>query len=130
MESNLLDRMLDQYQKEQAPLTITLQNKVRVHGKIKAFDSYVILMDNQKHDILYRHAISCLARHVQEEMKQTSSSRPAQPRPAPRPAKPPLRKTREVPQTPTLASAGGEAGLNSSMKEGLLKWMQTQKVNK
>jgi RNA chaperone Hfq len=130
MESNLLDRMLDQYQKEQAPLTITLQNKIRIHGKIKAFDSYVILMDNQKHDILYRHAISSLARHVQEQVKQTSSPRPAQPRPAPRPAKPSPRKMSEEPRTPTMAAAGGESGLNSGMKEGLLKWMQTQKVNK
>jgi hypothetical protein len=29
-----------------------------------------------------------------------------------------------------MAAAGGESGLNSGMKEGLLKWMQTQKVNK
>ena len=130
MESNLLDRMLDQYQKEQAPVTITLQNKVRVHGKIKAFDSYVILMDNQKHDILYRHAVSSLARYVQEEMKQPSSSRPPQAKPAPRPAKPSPRKTREAAQTPKMAAAGGESGLNSGMKDGLLKWMQTQKVNK
>ncbi len=130
MESNLFDRMLDQYQKEQAPVTITLQNKIRVHGKIKAFDSYIILMDNQKHHILYRHAISCLALFVREEIKQPSSSRPAQAKPVPRPAKPFPGKQREVPQSPKMAAAGGESGLNSGMKEGLLKWMQTQKVNK
>ncbi len=130
MESNLLDRMLDQYQKEQAPVTITLQNKIRVHGKIKAFDSYIILMDNQKHHILYRHAISCLAPYVREEMKQPSSSRPEQAKPASRSAKPFSRKQREMPQSPKMAAAGEESGLNSGMKEGLLKWMQTQKVNK
>ncbi len=130
MESNLLDRMLDQYQKEQALVTITLQNKVRVHGKINAFDSYVILMDNQKHDILYRHAVSSLARYVQEEIRQPTSSRPAQAKPVPRPSKPSPHKTRESTQAPKMAAAGGETGLNSGMKEGLLKWMQTQKVNK
>jgi len=131
MEQNLLDRMLDQYQKEQAPVTITLQNKVRVQGKIKAFDSYVILMDNQKNEILYRHAVSSLSLSVQEEIRQPSPSRPVQAaKPSPRPAKPSLRKPREVPQTPKMAAAGGESGLNSGMKEGLLKWMQTQKVNK
>ena len=122
--------MLDQYQKEQAPVTLTLQNKVRVHGKIKAFDSYVILMDNQKHEILYRHAVSSLSLSVQEEIRLPSPSRPVQAKPSPRPAKPSPRKPREVPQTPKMAAAGGESGLNSGMKEGLLKWMQTQKVNK
>ncbi len=130
MESNLLDRMLDQYQKKQALVTITLQNKVRVHGKIKAFDSYVILMDNQKHEILYRHAVSCLAQYVQEEMKQPSASMPAQAKPVPRPAKPSSRKPREAPQAPKLAAAGADSGINSGMKEGLLKWMQRQKAAK
>jgi RNA chaperone Hfq len=130
MEQNLLDRMLDQYQKEQAPVTLTLQNKVRVHGKIKAFDSYVILMDNQKNEILYRHAVSSLSLFVQEEIRQPSPSRPVQSKPSPRPSRPSPRKPREAPQTPTMAAAGGESGLNSGMKEGLLKWMQTQKVNK
>ena len=130
MEQNLLDRMLDQYQKEQAPVTITLQNKVRVQGKIKAFDSYVILMDNQKNEILYRHAVSSLSLSVQEEIRQPSISRPVQAKPSSRPPKPSPRKPREVPQAPKMAAAGGESGLNSGMKEGLLKWMQTQKVNK
>ena len=122
--------MLDQYQKEQSQVTLTLQNKIRVHGKIRAFDSYVILMENQKNEILYRHAVSSLSLSVQEEIRQPSPSRPVQARPSPRPPKPSPRKPREVPQTPKMAAAGGESGLNSSMKEGLLKWMQTQKVNK
>jgi host factor-I protein len=130
MEQNLLDRMLDQYQKEQAPVTLTLQNKIRVHGKIKAFDSYVILMENQKNEILYRHAVSSLSLSVQEEIRLPSPSRPVQAKPSPRPAKPSPRKPREIPQTPKMAAAGGDSGLNSGMKEGLLKWMQTQKVNK
>ena len=48
METNLLDRMLNSYLAGQIPVTITLQNKIRVSGKIRAFDSYVIVMEGQK----------------------------------------------------------------------------------
>ena len=62
METNLLDRMLnDLLGPTQDTVTVTLQNKIRVSGKIKAFDSYVIIMEGQKREILYRHAVSCLA---------------------------------------------------------------------
>jgi RNA chaperone Hfq len=58
MECNLLDRMLNSYLESQMPVTITLQNKIRVSGKIRAFDSYVIVVEGQKREIVYRHAVS------------------------------------------------------------------------
>ena len=58
METNLFDRMLSAYMTEQTSVTLTLQNKIRVSGKVKAFDSYVVIMEGQKREILYRHAIS------------------------------------------------------------------------
>ena len=70
METNLLDRMLNTYLTELTPVTITLQNKIRVSGKIKAFDSYVIIMEGQKREIVYRHAVSSLCSAVQEEQKR------------------------------------------------------------
>lgn len=76
METNLLDRMLSSYMAEQSPVTVTLQNKIKVSGKIKAFDSYVILMEKPKREILYRHAISSIALHLQEEVKHAPPQRP------------------------------------------------------
>jgi RNA chaperone Hfq len=134
METNLLDRMLSTYLTGQTPVTVTLQNKIRVSGKIKAFDGYVIIMEGQKREILYRHAISTLCPAVQEDQKRP----PAQQRTAPR--KPPdaqnsksekstAHKPRPMQQRPQLSASAGES-INSSMKDGLLKWMQEQKASK
>jgi RNA chaperone Hfq len=137
METNLLDRMLNTYLIDQTPVTATLQNKIRVSGKIKAFDSYVIVLDNQKQEILYRHAISSLTSLVQEEQKRqpAPASRPAQA--APRtPARPPKnsapkpRPARQPHPAPTSSASAAEPGINNSMKDGLLKWMQEQKAAK
>jgi host factor-I protein len=131
METNLLDRMLDAYQSEQTAVTVTLQNKIRISGKIKAFDSYVIVLESQKREIVYRHAVSCLAPYAQGEQKQPAPSprpRTAQAKLAAKPAKPSAQKPKQ-PQA-VLSAAIGEPGINNSMKEGLLKWMQEQKAAK
>ena len=134
METNLLDRMLSTYMAERSSVTITLQNKIKVSGKIKAFDSYVIMMEKPKREILYRHAIASIALHLQEEVKYV----PAAPRPAltsrpspmktpTRPAKPAAPKPR--PQQP-IAPVAPEQNISTSMKDGLLRWMQEQKAAK
>ncbi len=130
METNLLDRMLNSYVAGQVPVTITLQNKVRVSGKIRAFDSYVIVMEGQKREILYRHAISSVTTAPQEEAKrQPSVVRPAAAKTPPaRPHRQADHKARPAHrQTPPPAA---ETSINSSMKDGLLKWMQEQKAAK
>ncbi len=133
METNLLDRMLDAYQSEQKTVTVTLQNKIRVTGKIKAFDSYVIVLENQKREILYRHAVSCLAAYAADEQKRpapTCKPRPVQAKPATMPVKPSTQKPRHRQPQTALSAIAGEPGLHNSMKEGLLKWMQEQKAAK
>jgi len=133
METNLLDRMLDAYQSEHKTVTVTLQNKIRVSGKIKAFDSYVIVLENQKREILYRHAVSCVAAYAPDEQKRPAPAykpRPAQPKPASMPVKPSTQNPgQRQPQT-ALSATAGDSGLSNSMKEGLLKWMQEQKAAK
>ena len=140
METNLLDRMLETYLHEQTPVAVVLQNKIRVTGKIRAFDSYVIVMDDQKREILYRHAISCVSPLVHEELKrQPAASRPAPaktassrpPRVAPqKPSPQPSLKPARPPQPQALSASSGDPGLSNSMKDGLLKWMQEQKAAK
>ena len=132
METNLLDRMLDQYLAGRTPLSVTLQNKIRVTGRIRAFDSYVIVMDGPKREILYRHAITCLSPLAQEEQKRRPAPA-AQPSAAARPA--PSRAARTAPPKPKpspapMLSAAADEGINNSMKDGLLKWMRDQKAAK
>ncbi len=133
METNLLDRMLNAYLAEQTPVTVTLQNKIRVSGKIKAFDSYVIIMEGMKREILYRHAISSLAPALQEGQKrQTAFSRPAPAKAVPKQQKITAHKPRPhaAHQPAALSASASEASINNGMKEGLLKWMQGQKAAK
>ena len=127
MQINLLDKMLDTYQAGQTPVTVTLQNKIRVSGRIKAFDSYVIIIDGQKREIVYRHAVSSIATGAGPEQKRRD--------PVPRPAsikaitKAPAAKARPA-QHQTLSAATETNALNNTLKDGLLKWMQGQKAAK
>jgi RNA chaperone Hfq len=131
MEQNLLDRMLNTYLDVQTPVTVTLQNKIRISGKIKAFDSYVIIMDGHRREIVYRHAVSSLAPHLQEQQKRhVPAQRPETAKAPSRPAKALPRKPGPPQQPQALLASTGDAGLNNSMKEGLLKWMQEQKAAK
>ena len=131
METNLLDRMLNTYLAAQTPVTVTLQNKTRVSGRIKAFDSYVIVMQDLKSEIVYRHAISCITLRAPGEQKSISASqKPAQPKPAVRPVRTAPQKPRAPQQQTALAASSGEPSINNSMKEGLLKWMREQKAAK
>jgi len=130
MEANLFDRMLSSYQEAQVPVTVTLQNKIRVSGKIRAFDSYVIIMESQRREILYRHAIASLSSALQDEPKRSSASyKPASIRATPDPSKASPRPRTAHPQAP-MSSFSGEQSINSSMKDGLLRWIQEQKAAK
>jgi host factor-I protein len=131
VETNLLDRMLSSYLSERTSVTVTLQNKIRISGKIRAFDSYIIVMDGVKQEILYRHAISSLAPLQPEEQKrQAAVGRAALARVAPKLQKSPLHKPRPAHQPVALSASSAEPGINNGMKEGLLKWMQEQKAAK
>ncbi|MGC1455577.1 MAG: RNA chaperone Hfq [Nitrospirota bacterium] len=131
MEINLLDRMLDTYLTGRTSVTVTLRNKIRVSGRIKAFDSYVIIMDGTKQEILFRHAVMSLSSLSPEEHKRPpATSRPALAKAAPpRPAKSVSRQPRQAQPQTTLPPSATES-LNNSMKDGLLRWMQEQKAAK
>jgi RNA chaperone Hfq len=123
--------MLHTYLTGRTSVTVTLRNKIRVSGRIKAFDSYVIIMDGHKQEILYRHAVTCLSPLPQEEHKrQPVTARPAPEKATPpRPAKSAPRQPGPTQQPPALSPSAAE-GLNNGMKEGLLRWMQEQKTAK
>jgi RNA chaperone Hfq len=130
METNLLDKMLDQYLTGQVPVIITLQNKIRVTGRIKAFDNYVIIVENHKQEILYRHAISCLSPLLHEDCKRQPAV--SQTVVAKTVRSTPVKNVSHKPKQaqPQAVSPASTESLNSSMKDGLLKWMQEQKAAK
>jgi host factor-I protein len=123
--------MLSTYMTDQTPVTLTLQNKIRVSGRVKAFDSYVVVIGDQKCEILYRHAISSLAPSAQEAQKpEHTVSRPAPAQSVPRPQKNAPRKPHPAHRQAAISPSADEPGINNGMKEGLLKWIREQKAAK
>jgi RNA chaperone Hfq len=130
METNLLDRMLNTYLAARSLVTVTLQNKIRMTGRVQAFDSYVIVLDGVKREILYRHAVSSITTASHEEPRRTVPvQKPAPARMPARQPKPDPRPRQTQPQQ-ALSASSGDSSINNSMKEGLLKWMQEQKAAK
>ncbi len=136
METNLLDKMLGVYRDGRTPVTVVLQNKTRISGTIAAFDSYVIVMESRKREIVYRHAIASLApfvagRDQAGDAKIEHHQRPA-PKPAPVQAATPPRPAakQRTPRPAPRQDAPREPSLNTGMKEGLLRWMREQKAGK
>lgn len=131
MEVNLLDKMLATFHQQGIPVTFVLQNKVRVTGIIRAFDNYVIVLQNQKGDILYRHAVSSLltadaATHAKPAKQQ--EARKGVETHGKRPASLPNRQKGH--RAASRMPEASESSINTSMKEGLLRWMQGNKANK
>lgn len=134
METNLLDKMLNLYHSRKTTVTIVLQNKNRITGRIGTFDSYVIVMESAKREIVYRHAISSILPGIVGAHPQPEERKPAPPKamqkPAPKPAREPRQAKSRPPRPEPKAAPASDPGLNTGMKEGLLKWMQEQKAGK
>ncbi|HOB22526.1 MAG: RNA chaperone Hfq [Firmicutes bacterium] len=67
---SLQDSFLNQIRKENIPVTIFLLNGVQLHGRIRGFDNFVVLVEaDGKQLMIYKHAISTLnpARPVKTE---------------------------------------------------------------
>ena len=59
---NLQDLILNNARKERIPVTIYLMNGVQVKGQVKGFDSYIILLEDDKkqQNMIYKHAVSTI----------------------------------------------------------------------
>jgi len=56
---NYQEVMLDEIRKQNAPVTIYLTSGFQIRGHIRAFDSYVIIVETDgKQQMLYKHAVS------------------------------------------------------------------------
>lgn len=58
---NLQDAFLNKLRTQKMPITIILVNGFQIKGTIQAFDTYVVLVENEKkQNMIYKHAISTI----------------------------------------------------------------------
>ena len=58
---NLQDAFLNQARKDKANLTVFLMNGFQLHGVVKGFDGFTVLLDSEgKQQLIYKHAISTI----------------------------------------------------------------------
>ena len=58
---NLQDSFLNQLRKDRAVVTMFLMNGFQLHGVVKAFDGFTVVLDSEgKQQLIYKHAISTM----------------------------------------------------------------------
>lgn len=58
---NLQDLILNEVRKEHIPVTMFLMNGFQMHGIVRAFDSFTVVLDSDgKQQLIYKHAISTI----------------------------------------------------------------------
>jgi host factor-I protein len=56
---NLQDSFLNQLRKDRSTVTMFLMNGFQLHGIVKAFDGFTVVLDSEgKQQLIYKHAIS------------------------------------------------------------------------
>ena len=58
---NLQDSFLNQLRKDRAVVTMFLMNGFQLHGVVKAFDGFTVVLDSEgRQQLIYKHAISTI----------------------------------------------------------------------
>ena len=58
---NLQDLILNQARRDRAMVTVFLMNGFQLHGVVKGFDSFTLVLDAEgKQQLIYKHAISTI----------------------------------------------------------------------
>ncbi|MBQ1235341.1 MAG: RNA chaperone Hfq [Oscillospiraceae bacterium] len=56
---NLQDSFLNQLRKDRSTVTMFLMNGFQLHGVVKSFDGFTVVLDSDgKQQLIYKHAIS------------------------------------------------------------------------
>jgi host factor-I protein len=97
---NIQDTFLNTVRKDKSPITIYLVSGVKLTGKIRSFDKYSVLLENNAQEqLIFKHAISTV---VSGRAASHSDSRP-EPRAQTAPA--------SGPGSPAVTEAAGVAGV-------------------
>jgi host factor-I protein len=82
---NIQDTFLNTVRKDKSPITIYLVSGVKLTGKIRSFDKYSVLLENNAQEqLIFKHAIST----VVSGRPSVHEARPADSRVAAAPAEP------------------------------------------
>ena len=78
---NIQDTFLNTVRKDKSPITIYLVSGVKLTGKIRSFDKYSVLLENNSQEqLIFKHAISTVvsgrAGHLEGRPEGRSDSRP------------------------------------------------------
>ena len=58
---NLQDAFLNQARRERLNVTMFLMNGFKLHGTVKGFDGFTVVLDSEgKQQLIYKHAISTI----------------------------------------------------------------------
>ena len=58
---NLQDLFLNQARRDRSTVTVFLMNGFQLHGTVKGFDSFTVVLDSDgKQQLIYKHAISTI----------------------------------------------------------------------
>ena len=56
---NYQDQFLNQARRDRTPLTVFLMNGFQLHGIVRGYDSFTVILDSDgKQQLIYKHAIS------------------------------------------------------------------------
>lgn len=86
---NIQDTFLNTVRKDKSPITIYLVSGVKLTGKIRSFDKYSVLLENNSQEqLIFKHAISTVVSgragaHLELRSDNRSESRSSIPHPAP-----------------------------------------------
>lgn len=90
---NIQDTFLNTVRKDKSPITIYLVSGVKLTGKIRSFDKYSVLLENNSQEqLIFKHAISTVvsgraASHFEARpVSESRETRPAAVAAAPEPA--------------------------------------------
>lgn len=72
-DNNLQDLYLNSLRKEKIPVVIYLTNGARLKGVIKGFDNFVVLIKEEKQQLIYKHAISTIIPERDVDIKYENS---------------------------------------------------------
>jgi host factor-I protein len=77
---NIQDTFLNTVRKDKTPITIYLVSGVKLTGKIRSFDKYSVLLENNSQEqLIFKHAISTVVSN--RSVMHTGDYRPAAPGP-------------------------------------------------
>jgi host factor-I protein len=91
---NIQDTFLNTVRKDKTPITIYLVSGVKLTGKIRSFDKYSVLLENNSQEqLIFKHAISTVVSNrsvMHSEHRPTAVQTGIGPTPVPVPSATPL----------------------------------------